>query len=103
MKNEMDDETKELCLHYARRLGLNINTLETFMRRRVAPSVEKATVSLKNLVHELDRMREAEYRRVFGHLPGSNRTSRLRKKRRKAIDEWYCNRMNEVYDENILL
>ena len=36
-------------------------------------------------------MDENEYRRGNGKLPGSTRTSRLRRKRRKAVLDWFSN------------
>ena len=44
------------------------------------------------------RQAEEQYRREVGKPPGSNRTARLRKKRRKAVLEWYFERLIKPSD-----
>lgn len=56
--------------------------------RQMDEAVAFACRSFRTFGHTLDRLQEAEYRLRFGHAPpGSWRTRRLAKKRRKAMDE----------------
>lgn len=48
-------------------------------------------IALKELRNDM----EVEYRKNVGNLPGSTRTSRLRKKRDKMVSEWFVNFENK--------
>lgn len=48
-------------------------------------------IALKELRNDM----EIEYRKNVGNLPGSTRTSRLRKKRDKIVSEWFVNFENK--------
>lgn len=42
-----------------------------------------------NFRKSFERLMRDEYKRNVGRLPGSSRTSRLRKKRDKIVSNWY--------------
>lgn len=64
---------------------------------RVSNAFEKAGKKVgfvaEETPHNWNRMTEAWYRQSHGRLPGSNRTARLRKKRRTMIDRWVAKEM----------
>lgn len=69
------------------------------LRDRFHLAISAASAELQNFADSLSSesfaAASSEYLREFGHLPGSNRTSRLRKKRRAIVMRWYyANRTN---------
>lgn len=54
--------------------------------------------SLLIVLKEIKDNMESEYRKHKGRLPGSTRTSRLRKKRDKMVSEWCEQRKNKEID-----
>lgn len=61
--------------------------------------VRSFEVAMNQFIQAWYSMSENEYRRVNGNLPGSNRTSRLRKKRRKAVLDWFGNYIESFIGE----
>ena len=68
--------------------------------RQLLPTFHAFADSIASIGRELERMRNSmadamyaaatdAYRCEFGRLPGSDRTARLRKKRRKIVLQWF--------------
>lgn len=56
---------------------------------------EATAVTLARFIDSIYRMAEREYRRHHRRLPGSERTARLRKKRRKRVLDWFADYLND--------
>lgn len=75
--------------------GLTLSSL-TLSAEAFDASFERAISAMRTFGRCLWAAACSEYLKAHGRLPGSNRTSRLRKKRRDEVCRWYARQLYET-------
>jgi hypothetical protein len=63
--------------------------------KAMQPAFEAAGRAMGQFYESVIATAERQYLAEFGRLPGSTRTARLRKKRRKRVMDWFMERLQE--------
>ncbi len=71
----------------------HLNDFTAELAITVQPTLQFATKAMVEFNSAVRALACREYLASHGRLPGSNRTSRLRKKRRKIVAAWFSDRL----------
>lgn len=65
----------------------------------LVPAFKQASKALTEFGNYFYKMAESLYKKQHGKLPGSNRTKRLRKKRKKIVLSWFIQQTAQCRDK----
>lgn len=82
-----------------RRLGDALQQSVENMIRAFQPAAALARKALADFDAALYRAAQRAYVEAHGCLPASDRTARLRKKRRKIVLDWFTTELNREHDQ----